>query len=268
MIDDSLWSGVNNIRDVDQTVKFEINTFLSDKNNLSGFYHNLFYYLCIKLLNSVSIEEIAKVMKIAVSTFNIYRDTLERFGLITIKQMGKNKIIVFNSVKNLRNFELPEKGYDNYLEKKRKEIIIISPEYVKQQMDLYNTQQAQLRISGLVKDEVEKVEKQKVEAKKKEEQKFPNENYEMVLSAFKKYKKVGLLGPEVVRAKHAIKQMFLAQRTPKQIIDCIYFFSEHQRDEDYKWLQSWTLETIMKKMPEFIGGQLKSHRIGDDIRKV
>ena len=62
--------------------------------------------------------------------------------------------------------------------------------------------------------------------------------------------------------------MFLAQRSVKQIVDCMRFFSEHDRDEDYKWMQSWTIETVMKKIPEHIAGKLKARSMDDDYEQL
>lgn len=117
-------------------------------------------------------------------------------------------------------------------------------------------------------DEDFKLTQQTAKNKKDSVEKFPQADYEVVLDAYCKAKRIELAGPEIARIKHAIKQMFLAKRTPEQIVACIHFFKRYQSDERYKWMQHWTMETIMKKIPEFVGGTLKVQEMGDDLPNV
>jgi cellobiose-specific phosphotransferase system component IIB len=88
-------------------------------------------------------------------------------------------------------------------------------------------------------------------------QSFPNEDYNLVLDAFRKYKGVGLVGPEVLYHKRAIKLMFEAKHTPKEIIDFMKWLKENEKNEEQPWVKMWTIWTVQKKIPEFLGGKLK-----------
>lgn len=85
---------------------------------------------------------------------------------------------------------------------------------------------------------------------------YPKEDYEMVLNAFKKYKGVGLRGPEITYHMRAIKMMFQAERSPKEIIAFMKWLHDNEKNEDKRWVRSWTIWTVQKKIAEFIGGKL------------
>ncbi len=254
----------------DPTFTAEILILLLGRNNLTGFYVQLKVLSYLRFLNVLSQEEIRGFTGLSTATYNRYKKALIRIGLIGEVRQGHTKLVQFYPVTRLPYIIRPKdpKDYAKWYKGLKQKIEILTPDKLVQLQLIEQKEQFQLHIEGIVDEKVKEKEEKRVEAKKKEEKKFPNEDYEIVLSAFRKYKRVGLIGPEVIRAKHAIKQMFLAQRTPKQITECIQFFAEHQGEEDYRWLSSWTLETVMKKMPEFLAGQLRSHRIGDDIRTI
>ena len=86
---------------------------------------------------------------------------------------------------------------------------------------------------------------------------YPKEDYNIVLSAFKKYKGVGLAGPEVSYHMRAIKMMFQAERTVKQIVDFMKWLHDNENNEETPWVRTWTIWTVQKKIPEFLGGKLR-----------
>jgi len=254
----------------DLVIQTEALLLLSGRNSLTGFYAQLKFLHHFNLLQILSQVELSEMLGLSSATYTRYKKALMKLELIGEFRQGHTKLIQFRPIKRLAyipTFKDP-KSYLNWLKKIRPKIEVMTPEKLVHYALMEENKQFQLQLDGIVDDKVKEIAKKEREIKKKLEPTFPNEDYEIVIAAFRKYKRVGLVGPEVVRAKHAIKQMFLAQRTPKQIVDCIIFFSEHQNEEDYRWLHSWTLETVMKKMPEFMAGQLRTRRMGDDIKEV
>lgn len=252
---------------VDFINQFEVGLFFVNKIALGGLYFSLQILAQLKIADYKKQSDMPAYFNLSENTYYKLRNKLELLGFIRLEKTGRNVVIRFNRVLRLIDFKLPAdtSEYFTYLKKQQKLIITVTPEYDKEQEDIQKHLQTQVQLNGLIKHEASKIVEKKEAQKKRAEEKFSSEDYILVLDAFKKYKKIGLLGPEVNRAKHAIKQMFLAQRSVKQIIDCIKFFSEHQKEDNFKWMQNWTLETVMKKMPEFVAGALKSSKIGDDI---
>lgn len=247
------------------TVLLEALIILHDNTELLGLYTQLLFFQQIEILNHVVQEELASMLGLSYPTFNKYKTALEQLGLISLEG-GKLKVVYFNDVRQAEEYKWPvdPKEKAKYLKKLKGMVVPVTPELLLQETKQQQETEAKLRVDAIIQEAVKNA-KQKEKAKaKREEQRFPNEDYDIVLTAYKKYKGVGLLGPEVVRAKRAIKQMFLAQRSIKQIVDCMKFFHDNQRNEEMRWLQSWTLETVMKKMPEFVAGKLKVRTMDDD----
>ncbi len=247
----------------DILIRFEQALFLLDKTELGGLYLNLLTLIRIGYLKHQKQNEIAKRIGLSNDTYYKRRDELARLGLIKLEKRGKKRIILIRKFNRLSEFKLPSnlQKHDTYL---NEQINLIKP-LTENDVKLEEQQLEQLRINGIAEEKATEIIKRKEEIKKKEEQRFPADDYRIVLNAYSKYKGVGLIGPEVLRAKHAIKQIFLAQRSTNQIIDCLKFFHDHANNENYRWLHSWTLETVMKKMPEFVSGKLRLPEIGDDI---
>ena len=252
----------------DVLIPFEAGLLILDKPELCSLYFGLLYLDNFGILQTMTKQEISEILGYSLPTFNLYRDALQSVGLITIKPRGHIKEIHFNKVKRIADFQLPRTNRKVYLENLRSKIIAVTPEYVEslRQIELKKVAKEQLHL--LVDEKAKEIVKKKEVKKKSIEQRFPAEDYTLVISAYKKYKGVGLLGPEINRARGAIKQMFLAQRSIKQIVDCMKFFSEHSHLEEYKWLSSWTLETVMKKLPEFVAGSLKVRTMDDDYEDI
>lgn len=91
----------------------------------------------------------------------------------------------------------------------------------------------------------------------KDNDKYPKEDYDLVINAFKKYKGVGLMGPEIAYHRRAIKLMFQASRKPKEIIDFMKWLRDNERNEETSWVRQWTIWTVQKKIAEFLGGKLE-----------
>lgn len=248
-------------------IQLEISILLHDQTDLLGFYIQLLFMFQIGVLNHILQEELAPILGMSYPTFLTWRKKLEVCGLITIEGHGKLKFIAFNDVRRIGDIEFPNspKAIIDYVKKLQKEIVILSPDVLEKEFKQQADQEAKLRIDAIIKEQVQK-EKEKAKAKaKREEIRFPAEDYSLVLTAYTKYKGLGLQGTEIIRAKRAIKQMFLAKRSVKQIIDCMKFFHDNKNAEEYIWMRSWTIETIMKKIPEFIAGTLKVRTMDDDF---
>ena len=97
---------------------------------------------------------------------------------------------------------------------------------------------------------------------------YPKEDYTIVLDAFKKYKGVGLMGPEVAYHCRAIKMMFQANRKPKEIIDFMKWLHDNERNEETSWVKTWTIWTVQKKMAEFVAGKLEVSIGKDDLERI
>ncbi len=93
-------------------------------------------------------------------------------------------------------------------------------------------------------------------ASKRRDISFKEENYNLVLKEYQRLKGITLKGKEFDPAKQAIKTMFISQRTPEQIIACMEWLASLKED----WAMSWTINTIAKKMPEFVAGKFTKNK--------
>ena len=202
-------------------------------------------------------------MGYAEKTFMTKRDELIKVGLLKIEKINRNKTqkITFCKPKRAPELNVPLGEEEEYFKTLQKQL---SRPITEAEIEAQNQLKIDAMVSEKAKEKANELVKKKEEVKKREEQRFPAEDYRSVIDAYKKYKGLGLKGPEENRAKHTIKQMFLAERSVKDIVDCIKFFTEYQGKESFEWMRSWGMETIMKKMPEFIAGKLKPHRMEDD----
>jgi hypothetical protein len=235
----------------DLIFQFETIIKLLDKPKLIGFLIQLRLFAQINFLTFRNQVDLASNMGISEPTFKNRRNQLVRIGLLDIERERRIKYKI-NSMNRIYDFKMPFTSEEKkkYLKNLQKKLVARNNDWIEQQKE----GQAQLAMIEAVKEKAIEIVQKKEEAKKKEERKFPGIDYRVVLDGYTKYKGVSILGPEILRAKHAIKQMFLAERTPQQIVDCMKFFSENKNSDEFKWLKSWTLETVMKKMPEFVAG--------------
>lgn len=86
---------------------------------------------------------------------------------------------------------------------------------------------------------------------------YPIADYDKVLKAYMQYKGIVLMGPELAGGRKAIKMMFLASRTPDQIIGFMKWIYQNEDDEEHGvWLKGkWNLWTVQKKIAEYLGGK-------------
>lgn len=257
---------IDDRQSIDVSTQFEVFILLNGRPDLLGIIAFLYFFNQIHYFNFKKQTELAEALGMTEPTLKAKRDELQKIGLLDIQKSGRKTIWKLNGVQRIVDFNMPKVISERkaYLHKFRKSVITFNDDYLKRRQKEQADQQATLRIDAIVKEKVEK-EKEKAKAKqKREEIRFPAEDYSLVLTAYSKYKGVGLVGTEVIRAKRAIKQMFLATRSVKNIVDCMKFFHDNQNNEDMKWLQFWTIETVMKKMPEFVAGKLKARTMDDD----
>lgn len=80
---------------------------------------------------------------------------------------------------------------------------------------------------------------------------FKKELYNKVLKEYQSIKNIALCGNEFKPVQQSIKTMFMSGRTPEQIISCMKFMAS---DDFYKY--HWTIDTVKKKLPEFLSKQL------------
>lgn len=93
-------------------------------------------------------------------------------------------------------------------------------------------------------------------ASKRKNISFKRKDYSLVLEAYQRLKGIRLQGEEYKPVKQAIKSMFLSGRTPEQIIDCMEWFASLKED----WAKNWTINTVRKKMPEFVAGKFTKNK--------
>jgi len=106
---------------------------------------------------------------------------------------------------------------------------------------------------------------------KRKEIKFEKKNYDDILEVYQKFKGITLQGKEFEPCQQSIKTMFMSGRTKEQIVEfmswIVSVLEESKEDEGiarkYVWLENWTLDTIKKKMPEFLAG--KFQKVDEDI---
>ena len=74
---------------------------------------------------------------------------------------------------------------------------------------------------------------------------FKKEFYNQVLTEYQRLKEMTLQGNEFLPIQQTIKTMFMAGRTPEQIISVMRYISE----QDYT---DWTIRTVKMKLPEIL----------------
>ncbi len=93
---------------------------------------------------------------------------------------------------------------------------------------------------------------------------FPAEAYTAVTEAYKRLKGIAPQGDEWKPIQQGIKTMFRSGRSPEEIVR----FMEALAQSDLTWASSWTLDTVRKKLPEFLAGKLKLRQNGGDPRRA
>lgn len=93
-----------------------------------------------------------------------------------------------------------------------------------------------------------RVDKQPGESNDRKKEKYPKEDYTLVIDKYQELKGIQLQGKEFQPIQQAIKTMFMSGRTPDQIIRVMEWFNNS--DED--WTDNWTINTVRMKLPEII----------------
>lgn len=265
---------------IDFVIQSEVALALSGNIELLGFYSFLKILKNSNVLENITQKEIAQVMNISFPTFISYRNKLEQLKFIEIEEKPKSwgsEVIVFTRVPRLSEKDIERWEKTHGIEHKikvllelRQKIYPLTKQELEQQKILEQQKVEEIKqqelIEGLAKQKAHEIVKKKEDKKKQEEKKYPAADYQSVIHAYKKYKGVGVAprSPDELRIRHAAKQMFKSGHKVGEIIQCLQFFKEHEGEEGFNWLNFWTIETVMKKMPEFKAGKLKVHSVFDD----
>jgi predicted nucleic-acid-binding Zn-ribbon protein len=251
----------------DISIRLEIALLLFKDKDLAETYFKLFTLSQIGYTKQKQQHELAERLHVANDTYYARRDELARLGLIKLEKEGKKVIIRFHKFNRLRNFKLPTdpRKHDAYLDEQMKAIRPITEEDVKKE----KAYQEQLALDGMAEAKAVEIVKKEKEAKKKEEARFPTDDYRSVIEGYRKYKGVGIMphSPDEMRIKHRVKEMFLSGHKVFDILECMRFFNKYCKREEYSWMYNWTIETIMKKMPEFKAGKLRLPELGDGLER-
>lgn len=265
----------------DMVVQQEVAMLLSAQPHLLGVYISLDVLYKQKLLDSFSQDEIAKMLNLSKSTYYQYRNDLIKLKLIRMETTPDNwriKKIGFNFVSRIPAEEMKRRfrthGKEHIIKwflDMRKIITGVTPEEMtaiekKEELELQQ-QQAELFKKEEIKEEAKKIVAKEKAKKKAEEQKFPKEDYKSIIDGYRKNKGVFIQvgSPDEMRIRKSAKQMFLSGHKVFDILECMRFFNKYCTREGYEWMGHWTIETVMKKMPEFKAGKLKLPELGDDL---
>jgi len=93
--------------------------------------------------------------------------------------------------------------------------------------------------------------KRNITSSKRRKISFKKKDYNLILEEYQRLKGISLQGEERRPVEQAIKTMFMSQRTPKQIIACMKWLASLPEE----WAQKWTINTVRKKLPEFVAGK-------------
>jgi len=91
---------------------------------------------------------------------------------------------------------------------------------------------------------------------------FPKADYTLVTEAYKRIKGITPKNGEWQPIQQSIKTMFLSDRTPAEIIGCM----EALEKSSEEWTSNWTIDTVRRKLPEFVAGKLFGGSGYDDAR--
>ena len=246
--------------DWDMSIKFELALVLYNRTDLLGIMLSLFFLNQIGFIHFKTFKHLSEAIGLSDTTLRKKLKELQALGLLEIL-INSNKIVM--NIKNLcrhKNFMLPTNPskQSDYLESTVKSI-------------LENTQKdGQLPLTHSIytnntsKSNNLLTNKDISNMVPNDNRRFPKEDYNLVLDAFKKYKGVGLFGPEIPQCLRAIKTMFRADRKTKEIIEFMKWLHDNENNEDVMWVRTWTIWTVQKKIPEFVAGKLKVRKMEDD----
>lgn len=261
-------------------IPIEINLLLLKHHKLLGLYVQLRFLDRMDLLSGVSHVDIAKELNISKNTFTAYKKALVEMNLIQLIKHPSNPNamdIKFLDVEPLPSKELQrlEKTHGKVnklklLSEWSEKIRTYSPEEraeIKKQEILA---QEQLAFDEKVEIKAKELVKKQQSANKKKDPTFPYVDYKSVLDGYRKYKGIGIVPGSAYEARYkkSIKLMFMSGYKVFDILQCMKFFNESCHKDGYQWMTHWTIETVMKKMPEWTAGKLKRPEMGDDLPEL
>jgi len=258
-------------QNIDVVFQFEKILLLLGNPDVLGLLLSLLFLDQIGFVQFKTQKQLAEILGFSEPTFIKKRKLLETLGLLEVLSRGHVKIINLKFLSRLSNFRLPSdtskqveymagQAFSLSLEEdeggqlkidqlknfKSSSIYIYNKYINNTNTDIQNKNKQ----NKIYTEELKNFKSQKIVT-------FPKADYDFVLSAFKRCKGVGLQGAEIAQHCNAIKTMFKSGRTPKQIVAFMEWMRDHEKDERTGWVKMWTIWTVQKKMPEFLGGKLK-----------
>lgn len=241
----------------DIVFQFETILYLMGKPDLIGLLVSILFLAQIGFTEFKTQKSVARYLGFSEPTYIKKRKELERLGLISYELKGNRMILNLNYLSRLKLFKLPTTPTEHlkYLDSTAKSLTF--SEEKQGQMSLTpsiynnispnNTNNEDSNISTT---------------------RYPKEDYNIVLDGFTKYKGVKLFGPEIKQHLRAIKTMFRSNRKPKEILDFMKWLHDHESDEQYKWVPTWTIWTVQKKINEFLAGKLETKTGEEELERI
>lgn len=256
----------------DLLLQFEQSLVLLGNPELFGFLSSLILLNQIGYIHFKTQKQLAEKIGFSEPTFISKRKKLEELGLIEIVDKGRRRIVNLKNLSRLKNFKLPtnldeqSKYIDNsrhfIIESAKNEASKDPKSDLSDNIYIYNTNKSNIinnnnnNINNNINNNTESINNNNVIAKEKKET-FLREDYNLILEAYKKYKGVELMGPEIAYHMRAIKMMFQAMHKVQEIINFMKWLHDNQNNEETSWVRTWTIWTVQKKINEFVAGKLK-----------
>ncbi len=93
---------------------------------------------------------------------------------------------------------------------------------------------------------------------------YNTNDYVTVITSYMQHKGIELKGNEIKNTFFVVKKIFESERTTQQIIQFMQWLKKHEGYEEYPWINSWTINTVQRKLPEFLANKLKIRTWEDD----
>lgn len=185
-------------------------------------------------------SKLCQELKIADQPAKTLLSRLEATKFLTRKTTNKNTII---TIQNYNKYQITNQQ--------------INQQTNQQKVPKTTNDQQTKKVTPIItyKNDKEEVYKKKNMGLNKSNRKklsFKKEDYNKIIDIYQKLKGITLQGNEFLPIQQTIKTMLMSDRTPDQIISCMYFLA------DDKFFSSiWTIKTVRLKLPEFLAGKLK-----------
>jgi len=253
----------DNAPNQDIVFQFEKALYLMGKPDLIGLLLSLMMLNQIGYIHFKTQRHLARAIGFSEPTFIKKRKDLEMMGILSLIDNGNRRIINLNFLSRLKFFKLPTPPTEQlkYLDTMAKSIK--SDKEKVGQMELTHGIYINNNSSGNTNITNNSNTNNDIHTPV-DNRRFPKEDYDLVLEGFKKYKGVGIFGPEVGQCLRAIKTMFRSNRKPKEIIDFMQWLHDNENNEETIWVKTWTIWTVQKKISEFVAGKLKVKTTQDE----